>query len=68
MEIVKDKSLIFISHRLANIKSVDRICFIENGTIVEVGTHNDLMKLNGKYAELYRIQSEGYINNNIEFN
>lgn len=63
MEIVQDKSLIFISHRLANIQSVDRIYYIENGVILEEGTHSELMKLNGHYAELYNVQADGYKEN-----
>lgn len=61
MEQLKDKSIIIISHRLATIKHVDRICFMENGNIIESGTHEELMKLDGKYAEMYRIQAEQYI-------
>lgn len=56
----KDKSSVFISHRLASTRFCDRIILIDNGTIAESGTHNGLMKLNGKYAALFNIQSSYY--------
>lgn len=59
-EFSKGKSSVFISHRLASTRFCDRILMIENGGISEEGTHSELMKLNGKYAELFRLQSSYY--------
>lgn len=59
-EFSKGKSSVFISHRLASTRFCDRILMIENGGISEEGTHSQLMKLNGKYAELFRLQSSYY--------
>ncbi|MGD9567170.1 MAG: ABC transporter ATP-binding protein [Sedimentibacter sp.] len=59
-----DKTIILISHRLANIKNVDRIFFIENGLLLESGSHEKLMRLNGKYSEMYKIQANNYIMSN----
>ena len=56
----KDKSMVLISHKLANIKNVDRIYYISNGKIIEVGNHNELIQLNGEYAKLYKLQAEKY--------
>ena len=56
----KDKTLILISHRLYSTKKVDRIYYIEKGRVAEYGSHEELMRLNGKYAHLYRIQAEQY--------
>ena len=55
-----EKTVIFISHRLSSAKSADHILFIENGYLVEEGSHIDLIKSNGKYAELFRIQAQNY--------
>lgn len=59
-----DKTIILISHRLVNIKNVDRIFLIENGLLLESGSHEELMRINGKYAEMYKIQANNYIVHN----
>ncbi len=59
-EMVKGKTSVFISHRLASTRFCDRILFIENGRIVEEGTHEELMRINGRYFQLYEIQSHYY--------
>jgi ABC-type polysaccharide/polyol phosphate transport system ATPase subunit len=56
----KGKTSIFISHRLSSTRFCDRIFFIENGKIIETGSHDELMKLNGKYAEIFNLQSYYY--------
>lgn len=59
-DIVKDKTLILISHRLGICKLVDRIIVMKDGAIVEEGTHKTLLNNNGYYAELYRSQAQWY--------
>ncbi len=59
-KITKNKSALFISHRLASTKFCDRILFIEQGQILEDGTHEELLQADGKYAEMFAIQSEYY--------
>jgi ATP-binding cassette subfamily B protein len=54
------KTSIFISHRLASTRFCDRIIFMDNHTIAEYGTHDELMAAGGKYAKLYEIQSRYY--------
>lgn len=56
----KDKSVIFISHRLSSAVLADRIYMLENGEVVESGSHSHLMKKNGKYAQMFRFQAENY--------
>ena len=52
-----DKTLLIASHRANALKDMDEILFFENGKIVERGTHEELMKLNGRYAEIYNHQA-----------
>lgn len=58
----KDKTAIYISHRLASTRFCDRIIMIKNGTIIESGTHMQLMQIDGEYATMFKIQSHYYNN------
>jgi ABC-type multidrug transport system fused ATPase/permease subunit len=58
-----DKTSLFISHRLASTRFCDRIVYIQDGEIKEIGTHDALLNANGKYAELFNIQSHYYKDN-----
>ena len=55
------ETVIFISHRLSATRDADRIYMFENGTVIEQGTHSELMSLNGKYAEMWKLQAENYL-------
>ena len=57
---VGKKTSVFISHRLGSTQFCDKIAMFEDGRIVEEGTHDELMKLNGKYAYMFNIQSKYY--------
>lgn len=59
-ELSSDKTVVIISHRLSTTRFVDKIYMLENGVIREQGTHDTLMKLNGAYAEMFRLQAEKY--------
>lgn len=59
-ETIPDKTVILISHRLSTVCMADKIYMMDEGRIIEEGTHQELMKLNGKYAEMFRVQAEKY--------
>lgn len=56
----QDSGLLMISHRLSNTTQMDRIIVIENGTIIEEGTHKQLMALSKRYSELFNYQASKY--------
>lgn len=59
-EMTTGKTSVFISHRLASTRFCDRILFIADGGIAEEGTHEELIALNGAYADLFEVQSRYY--------
>lgn len=56
----ENKTTVFISHHLASSKFVDKIIVLDQGKIAEQGSHEELMALNGKYAELFNLQAQKY--------
>ncbi len=60
MTLSEHKTVIFISHRLSTTCMADRIIMLENGEIIEEGTHESLMNENGKYAQMFLKQAEKY--------
>ena len=61
MRATEGKSVIFISHRLSSAVLADRVYLMDHGRIAESGTHHELMQQNGKYAEMFRLQAQNYI-------
>ncbi|NOT46970.1 MAG: ABC transporter ATP-binding protein [Acidobacteria bacterium] len=61
VELMKDKTVIAIAHRLSTLRAMDRLVVIENGRIVENGKHDELLALGGVYAELWNSQVSGFI-------
>ena len=55
-KIMNGKTSILIAHRISTIKNADKILVLDNGEIIEQGTHNELLNLNGSYTELYNNQ------------
>jgi ABC-type multidrug transport system fused ATPase/permease subunit len=64
-ELTEGKTSIYISHRLASTRFCNRILFIDNHCIAEQGSHEELMALNGKYAEMFNIQAHYYREGNV---
>ena len=63
-ELTAGKTSIFVSHRLSSATTADKIIVLENGQIIEEGTHKELMQAQGKYYELFTTQAKRYIDNN----
>ena len=59
-ELTKGKSAVLISHRFSTARLADRILVLDNGTLLESGTHEELLAADGRYAELFNLQAMGY--------
>jgi ABC-type multidrug transport system fused ATPase/permease subunit len=59
-KLLQGRTSLFISHRLASTRFCSHILFLEGGRIIEEGTHDTLMKHNGKYAQMFQVQSQYY--------
>ena len=59
-EITKNRATILISHRFSTVRMASQIIVIENGRVIERGSHEELMELKGHYANLFSLQAAGY--------
>ena len=59
-ELIEGKTAVLISHRFSTVRMADRILVLQNGSVLEIGSHTELLEKNGKYAELFNLQAEGY--------
>lgn len=55
------KTRIVIAHRLSTLSEIDRILVFDNGQIIEDGTHEELIRLNGHYAKMWHMQAGGFL-------
>ncbi|MDE6745842.1 MAG: ABC transporter ATP-binding protein/permease, partial [Oscillospiraceae bacterium] len=55
------KTAVYISHRLSSTRFCDRVAMFAKGEMVETGTHEELMELDGEYAEMFRVQAQYYV-------
>ena len=60
-KMMENKTVIAIAHRLSTIAAMDRLIVLDQGRIVEQGTHNELLEKNGLYAKLWQHQSGGFL-------
>jgi ATP-binding cassette subfamily B protein len=60
VELTKGKTSVIISHRFSTVRMADRILVLKNGTVLELGTHEELVNGGGLYAELFNLQAQGY--------
>jgi len=59
-ELTKGKTAVLISHRFSTVRMADRILVLDKGHLLEIGSHEELLALNGRYAELFHLQAKGY--------
>src|SRR5487761_140071 len=59
------RTAVYISHRFSTVRRADRIIFLEHGRLVEEGTHQELMRLDGRYARLFRMQASAYTGEDV---
>ena len=55
-----NRTSLYISHRLASTRFCDRVIFLQNGAVLEMGTHDELLQKGGEYAKMYEVQSHYY--------
>ena len=60
-ELIEGRTAVLISHRFSTVRMADRILFLENGEMREMGSHEELLAENGKYASLFKLQAQGYV-------
>ncbi|MEM6840663.1 MAG: ABC transporter ATP-binding protein [Bacteroidota bacterium] len=60
-DLTAGKTAVLISHRFSTVRMADRVLVLEQGRLLEIGTHDELLAQEGKYAELFSLQAQGYL-------
>lgn len=60
-ELIEGRTAVLISHRFSTVRMANRILFLENGELLELGSHKELLEKDGKYAALFKLQAKGYV-------
>lgn len=55
------RTTVYVSHRFSTTRRADKIAVVEEGTITELGSHDELMKLEGRYAEFFNLQAKAFV-------
>ncbi len=61
LEATRDATTILISHRFSTVRHADRICVLEHGRVIELGTHEELMALGGRYRTMFELQAQRFL-------
>ena len=59
-ELTKGRTAVLISHRVSTVRMADRILVLDKGELLEIGSHEELLRKGGRYAELFQLQAQGY--------
>jgi ATP-binding cassette subfamily B protein len=59
-ELTRGKTAVLISHRFSTVRMADRILVLDKGEVLEIGSHEELLNKQGRYAELFKLQAMGY--------
>ena len=60
LQATRDATTILISHRFSTVRHADRICVLEHGRVVELGSHDELMALGGRYQTMFDLQAKRF--------
>ena len=60
LQATRDVTTILISHRFSTVRHADRICVLERGQVVELGSHDELMALGGRYKTMFELQAKRF--------